>query len=301
MQDFAELVAGKTVAIVSHDAGAANIIAAGLATSPGSARKLQGFCRGPAAAIFAARLPGIAMVETLDDVLQTADLLIAGTGWQTSLEFDGLCQAQARAIPSYSVIDHWVNYAARFQRGDAAARPSAVILTDADAFALADRELPGWDRLLFPNHYMANCLADITPVSQESQSLLYLCEPANSTWGGDRPGEFQALDYLAANAAAAGIPASAAWDLRPHPSEPPGKYDAWAAAHPDLRITIRSDESLASAISRARWAVGCQSYALTIALAAKRDVVSCLPPWAPPCQLPHAGIVHLHALPGAQA
>jgi hypothetical protein len=40
--------------------------------------------------------------------------------------------------------------------------------------------------------------------------------------------------------------------------------------------------------------VGCESMALVVALAAGREVFSSLPPWAPPCRLPHAGVRRLH-------
>jgi len=39
--------------------------------------------------------------------------------------------------------------------------------------------------------------------------------------------------------------------------------------------------------------VGCESFALVVALAAGRRVCSTLPPWAPPCRLPQPGIVRL--------
>lgn len=294
MRDFAELVAGKRVAVVSHDAGAANIIAAGLAAARGAAQSLRAVVQGPAREIFTATTDlQFEPAVSIDAALHGADLLIAGTGWQTSLEFDGLRAAQRAAVSGYAVIDHWVNYPARFCRDGETVRPAAVIVTDEEAYAIAGRELPGWDRLLFPNHYLAKCLAEIEPLPRDADALLYLCEPANAFWGRDRPGEFQALDYALEKAQAAHIPPSAAWILRLHPSEPAGKYDDWAAAQRDRRVTIANEESLAVALSRARWVAGCQSFALTIALAAGRTVVSCLPPWAPRCQLPHDGIIHL--------
>ena len=50
--------------------------------------------------------------------------------------------------------------------------------------------------------------------------------------GGDAPGEEQALDYLLANAAFLGLREPLNLRLRPHDSDPPGRWDAWIAARP---------------------------------------------------------------------
>ena len=51
----------------------------------------------------------------------------------------------------------------------------------------------------------------------------------------------------------------------------------------------------------ARWVVGCESQALVVALAAGRQVWSSLPPWAPPCRLPQAGVQRLAQQAGVLA
>jgi hypothetical protein len=81
--------------------------------------------------------------------------------------------------------------------------------------------------------------------------------------------------------------------LRPHPSDPAGKYDHWLAHHPG--VVLDRHASLAQAMNSARWVVGCESYALVVALAAGREVWSSLPPWAPACRLPQAGVRKLAA------
>ncbi|MFM7531273.1 MAG: hypothetical protein ACKO5J_02040, partial [Rubrivivax sp.] len=81
--------------------------------------------------------------------------------------------------------------------------------------------------------------------------------------------------------------------LRPHPSDAPGKYDGWLARRPGTLLDTHP--TVAPALSRARWVVGCESHALTVALACGREVYSSLPPWAPPCRLPHAGIRRMAA------
>lgn len=142
--------------------------------------------------------------------------------------------------------------------------------------------------------------------------VLYVLEPMRNDWGRGVPGEFQALDHFMSRRVAAGMPATAPVRLRPHPSDPPGKYDAWIAAQrgravaSDIGTNVATDvatdvaldrhATLAGAIGASTWVVGCESFALVVALAAGRRVCTSLPPWAPPCRLPHAGIVRLGAV-----
>ena len=51
--------------------------------------------------------------------------------------------------------------------------------------------------------------------------------------------------------------------------------------------------SLQESISKSSFVVGCESFALVIALLAGKEVYCSLPPWAPNCRLPHDGLVHL--------
>jgi hypothetical protein len=123
-------------------------------------------------------------------------------------------------------------------------------------------------------------------------------EPARSTWGRDAAGagEFQALDYLAANLPVLALPRGAALRLRPHPSDPPGKYAAWIERHAAIGARLDDAPTLAAAISRCAGVAGCESYALVVALAAGRRVVCTLPPWAPRGRLPQPNLVHLQRL-----
>jgi len=83
--------------------------------------------------------------------------------------------------------------------------------------------------------------------------------------------------------------------LRPHPSDPSRKYEKYLSAKQPHGL--REDQrTLAQALSASRWVAGCQTYAMTLALKAGRTVICSLPPWAPPCALPHDGILHLKEL-----
>jgi hypothetical protein len=89
--------------------------------------------------------------------------------------------------------------------------------------------------------------------------------------------------------------------LRPHPSDPLGKYDDWPLRYPKLDLSVEESGALAEQIAWADWVVGCETFALVIALQAGRIAVSALPPWAPHCRLPQRELVHLRNLLPSQA
>ncbi len=289
-------------AVVLHDAGAANPaiawIDAGLV--PGH----RVFAEGPAARLWQARARP-PLLPSLDLALAGATLLVSGTGWQSDLEHRARARARALGLPCLAVLDHWVNYRARFVRGGETILPDALLVADADAEAQARREFPGIPVVRMPGLYLAGEVAAVRAAEAAQghppSGVLALMEPARDDWGRGVDGAFQALDALAAHWDALGLPRGRPLRLRPHPSDPPGRYDRWCAAHAGLAPRVSAGTTLAADIAAAAHVVGLSSYALVVALAAGRDTVSILPPWAPPCLLPQAGLRHLRDCVGALA
>lgn len=280
------------LAVVAHDAGAANLILAWLAAEGlGDVRAVMA---GPAASLWRARFGGAGLLDDLDAALDGVGALLSGTGWASTLEHDARVAAQARDIPSIAVIDHWVNYRMRFSRDDVECLPDRLWVADSYAVAEAQRTLPEVPVEQKPNLYLADQAA-AAGVAPADGDVLFVAEPARSDWGRGRPGEFQTLDWFWAHRGAAGIGVAVPLRLRPHPSDPPGKYDDWIAAHPGAALDASAD--LAAAMQQACWVVGLQSFALVVALAAGRTAITALPPWAPPCPLPHDGLIDLPGKP----
>ncbi len=278
------------LAVAAHDAGAANIILAWLAAE--GLAGIRPVMAGPAEALWKAQFPTTALME-LDSALDGAAALLSGTGWASDLEHDARRHARAAGIRSVAVIDHWVNYRARFSRHGLEALPDEIWVTDRHALAEAARALPELPARVQPNLYLDQQAAAAGPRPAEGD-LLFVAEPARSDWGRGVPGEFQTLDYLAAHRAAAGIPPAVPLRIRPHPSDPLGKYNGWIGAHAGSSLDTSPD--LAAALSSARWVAGLQSFALVVAMASGRPAICALPPWAPPCPLPHADLVQLASL-----
>jgi hypothetical protein len=255
---------------------------------------------GPAAQLWARRFPDVPTAPSLEAALDGAGALLSGTGW-------GPVQQQARArarslgLRTAAVVDHWVNYRARFVEDGAFQPPDEVWVTDAHALAIARSCLPGVPVRQLPNPYLEEQVARITPLAADAPpSLLYVLEPQPNRWGGATTGEFQALDYLVDHLDVLGLGPSTPLRLRPHPTDPAGKYDAWIARQQGLDVDLDESADLAEAIGRVSYVAGCETYAMVIALAAGRKVVCTLPPWAPECTLPHDGLIHLKKISRAR-
>lgn len=281
------------VGIVCHDAGGANQILA-MSAASGFAGA-SGYFEGPARALWLKVLSGCKLAGSLQELLAGTRTLVTGTGWGSRLEHDARDAARRLGIRSIAVLDHWTNYGERFVRDEMTVLPDELWVVDEYALSIARRTFPGLKIVLQPDCYAEQQARGIAPLSAASDELLYLLEPARSDWGRGEPGEFQALRYFFDHLVHLGLADGVTIRLRPHPSDPPGKYDAFLGSHGTHQVVMAGGE-LVDALSRARWVAGCETYALTLALRADRTVYCALPPWAPPCRLPHHGFVHVKEL-----
>lgn len=278
-------------AVVCHDAGATNLILGWLKASNGA--NIQAFMRGPAETIWRIAFPEQPLCGSLEEALDGAQALLSGTGWASTLEHRARQIAYARSIHSVAVLDHWVNYAARFERNGQVQWPNGIWVADPYALALARQTLPDLPIRQLDNLYL-NAQVTHIGLAPGNGTVLVVLEPVRSTWGHDCEGEFQALDYLFGHLKLLWPTDVAEVLLRQHPSEPAGKYQDWLNRYPIARMD--TSEDIATAISQADVVVGVESFALTIALSAGRPVYSSLPPWAPPFRLPHTGIQQIRDL-----
>lgn len=278
------------IAVVAHDAGAANLLLAWLKVWGGPVRA---YMAGPAAKLWVEAFPDRPMCVSLDDALDGASCLVTGTGWGSRLEHDARVRACTMSVHSVAVLDHWVNYPQRFERDGQVQWPDEVWVADVWARQLAHEVLPGISVQQFENLYLKNQVAKVRPASGQG-TVLYVLEPVRQFWGRDVEGEFQALDFALAHLELFCPCGTRQILLRPHPSEPPGKYSTYLMRDPRIRLDTSAD--MAQALSVANIVVGVESFALTLALAAGRPVYSSLPPWAPALRLPQEGIQQIRYL-----
>ncbi len=290
----------SSVSVVCHDAGATNLIIGWLKDLPEI--NVRVCVSGPAKLLWNQAFPD-SINYTLDDVIENCTLLLSGSGWQSQLEHQARLLAKEKDIYSIAVVDHWVNYIERFRCEGILQLPNEIWVSDQYAAKIAEDVFDNIIVRLMPNKYI-NELVETTEVLDKSRikesniHVLYALEPIRKDWlvSDTRAGEFQALDFFISNLNSFGLPDSVEIHLRPHPPDPVGKYDEWCKNQKKYNVELANNEPLVNAISWSDWVVGCESYVLLVALAAKRKVASTLPPWAPKISIPHEGILHLRDL-----
>lgn len=284
------------LAVVAHDAGAANHIIAWLKNTD---RTIVRACMaGPALTLWRRAFPEEPISE-LSVAMAESKTLISGTGWADNLEHDSRRIARDLGIRSIAVIDHWTSYRERFVLDGVEILPDEIWVADEYAKTHAEREFSGLMIVQLPNLYLEGLVHEVQAharvgVKREGKNLLYVLEPIRQSWGsGAVAGEFQGLDFFAQNIGVLRLGDSLAIRLRPHPSDPSGKYDPWIRAHGNLSVTLDDTPTLSESIAWSDVVIGCQTYAMVIALAAGKRVITSIPPWAPPCILPQSGIFKL--------
>jgi hypothetical protein len=285
------------IVVAAYDAGAANhIIEFVRARADGG--EVRACMAGPALALWERAFPGTKGNLDPAGAFAGARTLVSGTGWASSFEHDARLLARQLGLEVIAVIDHWTNYRDRFERTGKIILPDQIWVTDEHALALARRFFSGVALVQMPNLYLDRLVREVASLQGQVESppdhLLYLLEPIRDAWGErDRAGEFDALDFFIGNLGLLATGVQLTIRLRPHPSDPAGKYDQWMQSVAGQNVRLDDEPGLAQSLAWAGTVVGCQTYAMVVALAAGKRVYSSVPADAPACVLPHAGIVKM--------
>jgi hypothetical protein len=288
---------------VAHDAGGAEVLSSYVREQELDCRLALG---GPACAIFERKLRGYDNL-TVDAALRASGSLLCGTSWQSDVELSAIGLARALGKPSVAWLDHWVQYRERFMRAGMLCLPDQLWVSDTNALELARNLLPELPIRLTQNPYFADIRAELAhttpayPAIPERLTILYVCEPVREAalrqfgnalhWGYT---EEQALRYFLDNIDVLGKSVGRIV-LRPHPSEPAGKYQGIIAEYA-LPLSVGGGHGLSAEIAASDCVVGCGSMAMVIALIAHKRVLTSIPPGGARCPLPQPGIESLQDL-----
>jgi hypothetical protein len=291
------------VAIVSHDAGGAEILSSWLLRSDDLCSVVL---EGPAMGIFNRKCIGAERLS-LTEAITTCDWVLCGTGWASNLERQAIKLGRQKGKKTIAFLDHWVNYKERFEETEGSViLPDEIWVGDEQAKRIAEAEFPNIPVKLQINPYFADLLSDFAKIetnkpSTNKVSILYVCEPirehAYLKYGNERHWgytEEDALKYFLQNIESLHLDI-AHITIRPHPSENMDKYQ-WAKAFEPALTRFGGGESLMHETVKADVVVGCESMAMVVGLLAGKRVISCIPPGGAPCQLPQTEIEHLQSL-----
>ena len=296
----------SSVLIVSHDAGAANILWHLLDHLPDT---LTILAEGPALEILKRHSRLAEVPRTTRGAGFAVDLVITGTSESNDLEVVTIGNARAAGVPSVAVLDHWTNFGSRFSRGGQERLPDEIWVVDEYAHQLAEDSFPATPVVKIPNFYILDTVNQVQQLRSATTAgrskaepsrtrILYASEPAgpyarnlceNPAFVGYS--EFDAVSYFL-NHVDDFFPNLSSITLRTHPSEPRDKYASTLQAFHSISVSLSTSE-LAADLAAHDVVVGTHSNVLAIALQAGMPAFSAIPPSGPPCLLPHEGITHL--------
>jgi hypothetical protein len=164
--------------VVSHDAGAAEILCAWLQTT---GEKADVIAEGPAARIFTRE--AIPSINPHDLNITHYQRLITGTSYGARLENEFIESARKHGVKSIAVLDHWLHYPERFQNCGYWTLPDELWACDVQAQSLARKLFPSTPVLLQPNWYWEKIRSQVT-TGQPGHWLLALenRQPHGQTW-----------------------------------------------------------------------------------------------------------------------
>jgi len=289
----------ETVGIVAHDAGAANHLIAWIAKGRFQGMNLKLSFHGPALAIAKATLSEF-LVQSIEELVASCSVIIVGTGWQTNIEYKAVKIAGDKSIAVIAVLDHWTNFRQRFSRNKIELLPDYLWVVDEYAKVIATTDLAGIPLSIMPNDYLESQVELVNSYKAQPsghKKILFLMEPIRNQWGQSSvEGEIQSFNYLIENIKALSIFGFIEIKIRPHPSDDRGKYTHLLMDNDVLSVSISSDIELAEQLAWSDFVIGCQTYAMIIALDVNKTVVSAIPASKPKCILPHSDIIHLSKL-----
>ncbi|MBL11064.1 MAG: hypothetical protein CL402_11220 [Acidiferrobacteraceae bacterium] len=294
----------KTVAVISHDAGGAEILSSWLKRQ--SCLHLV-VAEGPARKIFQSKIPNLQFVQ-LSEAISNCDWAVCGTSWQSTLEKEAIVAAKRATKTIVTFLDHWSNYGERFLHQGAYTLPNELWVGDVYAQRIARNCFPDIPIILKPNYYFEDIRLELAQLSAHDYktlpgTILYVTDPMGGHafrqfgdkkhWGYD---EHDALFYFLKNIHVL-TSSPHTLRIRPHPAESSGKkkYE-WAKQWTELDVTICAANSLISEIREAEIVVGCDSMAMVIGLLAEKRVISSIPPQGKPVTLPYPEVEQLQHL-----
>lgn len=126
----------KKIAIISHDAGGAEI----LSSLCGIIKKHKRyFLQGPAINIFNKNLRKKILVDKKENIISWADLILTSTSVNSDLEKKFIHEGLLRNKTVICVLDHWVKYKSRFIFKKKLLKPSEIWTTDKESQILAKK------------------------------------------------------------------------------------------------------------------------------------------------------------------
>ena len=279
--------------IVSHDAGAAEILSSYVKNTKGNYIFVLS---GPAKKIFKKKIKNI-IISKLDKAEMISFKLICGTSFKSKIELEAIDKFKKNKKETIAIIDHWINYKQRFFKNRKLILPNKMWVFDKYAKKLIKKIFPKVKIYLKKNFYFSDIKKNIkNKIKNKNKSnILYVSEPINNlkeikmnNFKDSR--EYKTVKYFFDNIK---YITKKNYNIifRHHPNEDYKKYK-WLS---DVIINVRfsKQKSLIKDIQNSDIVIGRQTMAMVVGLILKKKVISCIPPDEKRCMIPFKKIKEL--------
>ncbi|ABB25069.1 hypothetical protein Syncc9902_0094 [Synechococcus sp. CC9902] len=274
----------RTVGIVCHDAGGANVINSWLIRQLNAIYPVF-FLSGPAKDIFFT--DSYPSVDTIEELIASTDFILTGTGWQTKFEIEAISRCIQCDHYVISFLDHWIDYQSRFMINGRMVLPDELWVVDDYAFKLCQLNFSHDVKIKqIENYYLLDCtknliIVDSCPEQKNDIDLLFLLENLQSYLSSrsisNSMSEIDVLLCWISHLESSGYHISNIL-VRPHPSSPCfllSKQDSDKLAN--YSVSVSKATSLVNDINSCDFIGGINTIALIIAAESNKPVYSILP------------------------
>lgn len=295
----------KTVLIVSHDAGGAEILSAWVRKN--NQYHYFYFLEGPAVRVFQSKIENFMnhSDEELLSLVLKSDFVLSSTSWTSDLERNAIRISKENGIRVVSYLDHWIHYQERFMLNGNSVLPDEIWVGDRYAETIAAQYFPSHLIKYEENQYFLEVLEKIKIFSYKKASnddainILFLEQPIDNAsrylQSHKKELSFSERDVFrlfikSIQMAQKKVKINKIF-IRPHPSSGERFSDDLLKNYfNDIDIQLSDEPDLILDCMRSDWVVGAFSMAMVIALLAGKKVFSCVPGEIASC-LPHKEIV----------
>lgn len=138
---YAIFASYKSIGVVSHDAGASEIISE-ICLLLKKDIAVSYFLSGPAIQIFKRKSLDVKNCDDINKIMNS-DLILTGTGWETEIERLALENSKKNQIPCFVVLDHFQHFRSRFKKlGGEYIFPDKIIVSNLYTYYVVKNEIP---------------------------------------------------------------------------------------------------------------------------------------------------------------
>lgn len=272
----------KNIGIVCNDAGSANILIYWIKKYK---YKYLIKVTGPAKKIFLDIIPKLKFEKKLTNLIKKSNLIITGTSAKSKIDHNARYLSKKYKKKVIGLLDHWSLYREGFTYKNKILLPDEIWVTDDKAKKIANKQFR-YTNIIKKQNLLQIYASKISEKKiKKIVNILYILEPINSKIEFDILREF--LIFLKKNDLYKKINII----FKVHPSEKITKYTNFIKLNWTYDFKIIKDSKILEYLEWSHLVFGLRSFALVLAIKAKRKVFTFLPKKNIKFTLPYKSII----------